>query len=80
MGIPVIANSGVGDVKEIVEKYHGGFVLDDFTAASMNAAVEKMIDPQTTFNTVAIRAGAKDFYDLDKTVATYAEVYKKILG
>jgi len=79
MGIPVIANSGVGDVKEIVEKYEAGFVLDDFTAASMNTVVEKMIDPQTTFNAEKIRAGAKDFYDLDTTVATYAEVYKKIL-
>ncbi len=80
MGIPVIANSGVGDVKEIVEKYQAGFVLDDFTAASMNVVVEKMIDPCTTFDTGTIRAGAKDFYDLDKSVATYAQVYKKILG
>jgi len=80
MGIPVITNSGVGDVKEIVEKYEAGFVLDDFTAASMNTIVEKMIDPQTTFNAEKIRAGAKDFYDLDKTVSTYTAVYKKILG
>jgi glycosyltransferase involved in cell wall biosynthesis len=80
MGIPVIANSGVGDVKEIVEKYQAGFVLDDFTVASMNAIAEKMIDPRTTFDAGRIRAGAKDFYDLDKTVATYTEVYKKILG
>jgi glycosyltransferase involved in cell wall biosynthesis len=80
MGIPVIANSGVGDVKEIVEKYEAGFVLDDFTAASMNTVVDKMVNPQTTFNAEKIRAGAKDFYDLDKTVATYTEVYKKILG
>lgn len=80
MGIPVIANSGVGDVKEIVEKYQAGFVLDDFIAASMNVVVEKMIDPCTTFDAGTIRAGAKDFYDLDKSVATYAQVYKKILG
>jgi glycosyltransferase involved in cell wall biosynthesis len=80
MGIPVIANSGVGDVKEIVEKYGAGFVLDSFTKEEMNKVVDKMIDPLTTFNVEKIRAGAKDFYDLDKTVETYLQVYKKILG
>ena len=29
MGIPVITNSGVGDVEEIVKKYEGGFVVED---------------------------------------------------
>jgi len=80
MGIPVIANSGVGDVKEIVEKYNGGFVLDTFTSGEMNAIADKMIDPCTTFNAITIREGAKDFYNLDKTVQTYVQVYKKILG
>ena len=79
MGIPVIANSGVGDVKEIVEKYNGGFVLDTFTSGEMNAIADKMIDPCTTFNAITIREGAKDFYNLDKTVQTYVQVYKKIL-
>jgi glycosyltransferase involved in cell wall biosynthesis len=80
MGIPVIANSGVGDVKEIVEKYGAGFVLDSFTNEEMNKIIDKMIDPHTSFNAGTIRAGAKDFYDLDKTVETYLQVYKKILG
>ncbi|MBS1512372.1 MAG: glycosyltransferase [Bacteroidetes bacterium] len=80
LGIPVIANSGVGDVKEIVEKYKAGFVLDTFDVAAMNVVVDKMLDPATVFNTAAIREGAKDFYDLDKTVATYAAVYQKVLG
>src|SRR5206468_9429079 len=29
MGIPVITNSGVGDVEEIIEKYKSGFVVTE---------------------------------------------------
>jgi glycosyltransferase involved in cell wall biosynthesis len=80
MGIPVIANSGVGDVKEIIEKYEAGFVLDTFTEAEMKTVVDKVAAAETNFDSNKIRAGATDFYNLDKTVQTYAEVYKKILG
>lgn len=80
MGIPVIANSGVGDVKEIIEKYESGFVLDHFTEAEMENIIDKAIDPQTKFDPVKIREGARDFYNLEKTVNTYKQVYKKILG
>jgi glycosyltransferase involved in cell wall biosynthesis len=80
MGIPVIANSGVGDVKEIVEKYNSGYVLDRFTENEMTAVVNKMYNNEIIFDAGQIRNGAKDFYSLPKTVATYASVYKKVLG
>jgi glycosyltransferase involved in cell wall biosynthesis len=80
MGIPVIANSGVGDVKEIIEKYEAGFVLDGFGKSEMSGIIDKIIDAKTAFNGNKIREGAREFYNLDKTVNTYAEVYKKILG
>lgn len=80
MGIPVIANSGVGDVKEIIEKYEAGFVLDGFTDAEMDNIIDKAIDAKTGFDAFRIREGAKDFYNLEKTVDTYRQVYKKILG
>jgi glycosyltransferase involved in cell wall biosynthesis len=79
MGIPVIANSGVGDVKEIIEKYEAGFVLDTFTETEMKSVVDKVVSGKIAFDSNKIRAGATDFYNLNKTVQTYAEVYKKIL-
>lgn len=80
MGVPVITNSGVGDVKEIVERYKGGFVLDGFSGEEMEAVADKVADPATRFDRDKIREGAKDFYSLDKTVETYTQVYKKIFG
>ena len=80
MGIPVITNSGVGDVKEIVEKYKAGYVLDDFSVPSMMKIIEDICDNKTIFDPEIIRKGAEDFYDLDKTLEVYKKVYQNILN
>ncbi len=79
MGIPVITNSGVGDVKEIVEKYEAGFVVNEFTEDAMLKVIDKMIDHKTIFDINQIRNGAINFYNLNKTINTYLQVYKKIM-
>lgn len=78
MGIPVIANSGVGDVKEIVEKYKAGFVLDEFTDAAFTKIIDQVAQ-RNTFDPVAIRNGATEFYSLQKAVDAYEELYRQIL-
>ena len=78
MGIPVITNSGVGDVKEIVEKYNAGYVVDDFTDAAFVVVIDKMI-AGNFFDAAAIREGAVEFYSLDKAVVLYNEIYNQIL-
>jgi len=78
MGIPVITNSGVGDVKEIVNKYHGGYVLDDFTDKTFDAVVNSMLGNKT-FDADEIRSGAKTFYSLEKAVEKYTAIYREIL-
>jgi len=78
MGIPVITNSGVGDVKEIVEQYEGGFVVDDFTDQAFRTVIDKMLESKKV-NTNLIRKGAEDFYSLEKAVQSYDEIYRAIL-
>ncbi|WP_462252926.1 glycosyltransferase [Ferruginibacter sp.] len=80
MGIPVITNSGVGDVKEIVEKYDAGYVLDSFSESEMKAIIKTIVSNEKKFDNNKIREGAAEFYNLDTTVNTYQQVYKKILG
>lgn len=77
MGIPVITNSGVGDVEEIVTKYNAGYVINDFSDKSFNQVIEKII-AGNTFDKAIIRNGAKDFYALETAVERYQKVYSKI--
>jgi glycosyltransferase involved in cell wall biosynthesis len=77
MGIPVIANSGVGDVKEIVEDFKSGFVLEDFTQTSFDKVIEQM--ESAIFDSGAIRRGAFEFYSLEKAINTYTSLYDEIL-
>lgn len=77
MGIPVITNSGVGDVKEIVEKYNAGFVVDDFSDATFDAVIQQM--EQTVFDVNAIRSGAMEFYALENAIHSYVSLYHQIL-
>ena len=78
MGIPVITNAGTGDVKEIIEKYDAGFVLDDLSETSMESAIQQIINAPS-FDKDKIRKGAEDFYSLEKAVLAYKKVYEKIL-
>lgn len=79
MGIPVITNTGVGDVKEIVEKYDAGFVLGDLSENSMQDVIEKII-AKPVFDSKRIEQGAKEIYSLEQAVIAYKNVYDRILG
>jgi glycosyltransferase involved in cell wall biosynthesis len=80
MGIPVIANSGVGDVKEIIENYKAGYVIDEFTNLAMQNVVDDIAANTTKFDKVGIRNGAAAYYNLETTVNTYKKVYAAMLG
>ncbi len=78
MGIPVIANSGVGDVKEIIQQYKGGYVVDDFSEQTFGGVIQQM--QTATFSRDDIRRGAFEFYSLDKAIASYTNIYDQILN
>ncbi len=77
MGIPVITNAGVGDVKEIMERYDAGIVLDDLSENAMKLAVEKIIS-KPMFDKEKIKRGAEEIYSLEHAVQAYRKVYEKI--
>lgn len=77
MGIPVITNSGVGDVEEIIEKYNSGIVIQYFTDEEFKTAANEMVT--TDFDTNEIRRGAEEFYSLDKAIEKYIGMYNSIL-
>ncbi len=77
MGIPVITNSGVGDLSTIVKKYKSGFVADDFTDASFDGIIHQI--EISTFDRNQIRDGAEAYYSLEKAVVAYSVMYDRIL-
>ncbi len=79
MGIPLITNSGVGDVEEIVLKYDSGIVIDRFTEEAFTAAAGKVVSGKS-YDATVIRQGAKDFYALDSAIEKYNKIYNAILN
>jgi glycosyltransferase involved in cell wall biosynthesis len=77
MGIPLICNEGVGDVKQIIEETDGGVTINEFNKVAYEAAIEKIklsiITPQET------RQKAFKIYSLENAVNEYYNVYQTIL-
>ena len=79
LGIPIICNSGVGDVDEIMEKSMPELLVKDFS----NKEYERVIDLITNNykpNQKSIIETSHSYYSLEKGIDKYKEVYKEILG
>jgi glycosyltransferase involved in cell wall biosynthesis len=79
MGIPVITNSGVGDVAEIVQSCKSGIVLDEFTDVAFEKAISEVANNKN-YDAATIREGAVKWYSLEKAIEKYSKIYKSILG
>ena len=76
MGVPIVANKGVGDIETILQDQGLGVVLADFEDNSMAAAAKQLL--QTDYNRENIRTKAKELFALDKAVETYSQLYAKL--
>ena len=72
MGIPIICNSGVGDVDFIVEKYKSGFVLKDLNKVNFKNILN------SNFKKQKLIEGANQYFSLEKGVMSYLKIYQKI--
>lgn len=78
LGVPIICNAGVGDVKEITEDTGAGICLNDFTDAELQKAADGF-GALLNISKQQIREGALKYYSLEKGIEKYASVYSKIL-
>lgn len=79
MGIPLITNSGVGDVETIMNRYNAGIIIHEFTNKEFTKTAEE-IATGLTFKSDEIRQGAKEFYSLEKAIEKYIAIYNDILN
>jgi glycosyltransferase involved in cell wall biosynthesis len=77
MGIPVIANSGVGDTDNIINKYDSGMLIKEFTYEEYRRVVD-LIPEKIKENKVSILKGADEYFSLKNGVNTYSQLYKKL--
>jgi glycosyltransferase involved in cell wall biosynthesis len=77
LGLPVVANAGVGDVAEIVEATDCGIAIDRFDEVAFNKAIEK-IDTLATAPE-ELRQRARPWFDLDGGIDRYDSVYQSLL-
>jgi glycosyltransferase involved in cell wall biosynthesis len=79
MGIPVITNSGVGDVAEIVRRHQSGVVINEFNESAYHAAISSVLENKN-YTASQIRQGAAEFYSLDSAIEKYSNMYRRILN
>src|SRR5436190_1467479 len=76
MGKPVICNSKVGDTDYVVNKYHSGELVNEFTDIEYDRVVNAV---SKNFSNEEIRNGARQFFSLEEGIKRYDEVYKAVL-
>jgi glycosyltransferase involved in cell wall biosynthesis len=79
MGIPVICNSGIGDVDEIIRTTNGGLMIRDLSIGSYVDAVSRLDEFLEKKDAAAIREKSRDYYDLSGGVQKYRNIYERLL-
>lgn len=73
MGIPVICNSGIGDVDRVINKTRSGIVLKELNEEQYKIGVKKLLE--TTFPAQELRKGAENFFSLQQGIQDYQKIY-----
>jgi glycosyltransferase involved in cell wall biosynthesis len=79
LGIPIICNSGVGDVDEIMEKSMPELLVKEFSNNEYDRVIDLIINDYKP-NQKSITKTSHSYYSLEKGVEKYKEVYKELLG
>lgn len=78
MGLPVICNSGVGDSDRIITDYQSGTLVHHFNDEAYDLAINAY--DHTSFDRSAIRMGCSTYFALEQGIASYLNLYRKILN
>ena len=79
LGIPIICNSGIGDVDEIMEETMPDLLLKNFTNKEYNRVINLLLN-NPTFSSNRIIDSAIKYYSLANGINKYLDVYTKILN
>jgi glycosyltransferase involved in cell wall biosynthesis len=77
MGIPMIVNSGVGDVADIIKEVKGGYVINNFSDNEFLAAIDS-IPHLLLLDKDDIRLNASKILNLSAGIDKYLSVYSNL--
>ncbi len=77
-GIPVVANSGVGDVQEIVDQLDGGWIVDSLSKNRLMETIENL-DIISAKGGKRLRNISRPILGLDLAAKSYRSVYEKLV-
>ena len=79
-GLPVVANSGVGDVARIIEKYRVGVLVGDGSSEAMLQALGLLTELRKDLDLPSrCRQAAEEVFSLQSGTERYQKLYEKIL-
>lgn len=79
LGIPLVCNSGVGDVDSIMKDCPQGHLVKNYTIEEYETIVDAILQGQNC-DKKALRIVAETYYSLEKGVETYNSVYNSVLA
>lgn len=79
LGIPIICNSGVGDVDEVMEKSMPELLLKKFTNTEYLRIINVIMNDTKIEKKIIIET-SQNYYSLNKGVIKYLDIYKQILN
>jgi glycosyltransferase involved in cell wall biosynthesis len=77
MGIPIIANTNVGDNEYLFEKYPCGILVENFYPRTFDQVILQL-DDLLQIDPTDLRQAALDYFSLDKGIELYNQVYQQL--
>lgn len=79
MGIPLICNSGVGDVAEIISQSCAGICVSSFIKENFEIAIDQL-DELITIDPNKISESAQKYFSLESGIEKYSRIYMELLN
>ena len=78
-GVPVVGNTGVGDMADILEKRGVGVALADFSDQSLRIGAQRLVElAREPGIQERCRQTAVERFSLDQGVAAYNAIYQRL--
>jgi glycosyltransferase involved in cell wall biosynthesis len=78
VGLPIVANAGVGDVERMIDQMGCGVAIDEFTGKSYEHALDQLA--QSTMGPAERRERALACFDVELGIERYDRIYRKLLA